>query len=82
MSLTEVPEEDVPLTDIPDEGVPLEEVPEEEPDEPEEVDIPDEDVPLSEIPKTGDSSFLWLCTAVFSGAALLVLTRRTKEQEA
>ena len=77
--LTDIPEEDVPLTDIPDEGVPLEEVPEEEP---EEVDIPDEDVPLSEIPKTGDSSFLWLCTAVFSGAALLVLTRRTKEQEA
>ena len=73
-----IPEEDVPLAELPEEEVPLAEEPEEEP---EEVEIPEEDVPLSEIPKTGDSSFLWMCAAALSGAALLVLTRRKDEAE-
>lgn len=73
-----IPEEDVPLTELPEEEVPLAEEPEEEP---EEVEIPEEDVPLSEIPKTGDNSFLWMCAALLSGAALLVVTRRKEEAE-
>ena len=71
-----IPEEDVPLAELPEEEVPLAEEPEEEP---EEVEIPEEDVPLSEIPKTGDNSFLWMCAALLSGAALLVVTRRKEE---
>ena len=72
----EIREPDVPLAELPEEEVPLAEEPEEEP---EEVEIPEDDVPLSEIPKTGDNSFLWMCAALVSGAALLILTRRKEE---
>lgn len=63
---TPIPEEEVPLTDV-----------EEEP-EPEE-EIPEEEVPLSDVPKTGDSSLLWMCAAMFSGTALLALLKKEKE---
>ena len=64
-----------PETPISEEEVPLTEVEEEPEPEPEE-EIPEEDVPLTEIPKTGDTSGLWLMSALVSGMALLVLLKK------
>ena len=59
---------------IPEEGVPLADV-EEEPEE----SIPEEEVPLTDVPKTGDSSLIWMCAAMFSGTALLALLKKERE---
>lgn len=67
----ENPPED-PENSIPEDGVPLanfEEGPEEE------------EIPPTEVPKTGDSSLLWMCAAMFSGTALLALLKKEKEAQ-
>ena len=48
---------------------------EEEPEE----SIPEEEVPLTDVPKTGDSSLIWMCAAMFSGTALLALLKKERE---
>lgn len=65
---------DTPTDSIPEEGVPLADV-EEEPEE----SIPEEEVPLTDVPKTGDSSLIWMCAAMFSGTALLALLKKERE---
>lgn len=65
------PPED-PENSIPEDGVPLADF-EEEPEE--------EEIPPTEVPKTGDSSLLWMCAAVFSGTALLALLKKEKEAQ-
>lgn len=63
---TPISEEEVPLTDVEK--------------EPEEEEIPEEEIPLTEVPKTGDSSLLWMCAAMFSGTALLTLLKKEREE--
>ena len=65
------PPED-PENSIPEDGVPLADF-EEEPEEAE--------IPPTEVPKTGDSSLLWMCAAMFSGTALLALLKKEKEAQ-
>ena len=65
------PPED-PENSIPEDGVPLADF-EEEPEE--------EEIPPTEVPKTGDSSLLWMCAAMFSGTALLALLKKEKEAQ-
>lgn len=68
---SENPPED-PENSIPEDGVPLanfEEGPEEE------------EIPPTEVPKTGDSSLLWMCAAMFSGTALLAMLKKEKEAQ-
>lgn len=67
----ENPPED-PENSIPEDGVPLANF-EEEPEE--------EEIPPTEVPKTGDSSLLWMCAAMFSGTALLALLKKEKEAQ-
>ncbi len=68
---SENPPED-PENSIPEDGVPLADF-EEEPEE--------EEIPPTEVPKTGDSSLLWMCAAMFSGTALLALLKKEKEAQ-
>ena len=68
---SENPPED-PENSIPEDGVPLANF-EKEPEE--------EEIPPTEVPKTGDSSLLWMCAAMFSGMALLVLLKKEKEAQ-
>ncbi len=63
----------------------VEPITEPEPTEPEptepEVEIPDDDVPLADLPKTGDPVALYAGMAVLSGAGLVLLKGRKKEDE-
>jgi len=44
-------------------------------------ELPDEEVPLAGVPDTGDNSLLWLLLAALSGAGLLILGRKRREEE-
>ena len=68
-----IPEEDVPLDEIPEIEIPEEDVPL--------TEIPDEEVPLSGVPVTGDTTLIWMAISAASGAGLLGLGRRRKDDE-
>ena len=84
------PTEPEPTEPEPTEPEPTEPEPTEpEPTEPEQdntnynitpyAEIPDEDVPLADVPVTGDPAILLAALSACSGAALLVLNRKRKE---
>ena len=79
----EVPEPEVPLAEAepePEEPPVEEELPEPEvPLAPMEEEVPEPNVPLAEVPATGDSLLYWMSAAALSGAALLLLNKREKE---
>ncbi|MBQ8585473.1 MAG: Cys-Gln thioester bond-forming surface protein [Butyricicoccus sp.] len=75
----DVPKDEFPGDDdddtemIPEEDTPKAEIPAE--------DIPEEDVPLADVPKTGDASVLWFALAGLSGAGLVGLNGKKREDE-
>ena len=70
------PEEELEEPPVPQADI---EEPEPEPEPEEEMEEPE--VPLTEIPATGDSSGLWMLTAMISGAAFLALLKKRDESE-
>ena len=83
------PTESEPTEPAPSETDPVESDPTEpdpQPDKPNDnygidpyADIPDEDVPLADVPVTGDISLLWAALSIFSGAALVAVNTKRKE---
>ncbi len=82
----DLPEEQVPLTGLP-EGLEEDMIPDEVPlaDLPPEEELEEllegDAVPLANVPETGDKAPIWGVAAGISGAALLFLTKRKKEEE-
>ena len=80
--ITEIPEGDVPRTTFTFRRT-TNNVPQvhNDGDLSDEVEIPDDEVPLADAPKTGDTSLLWLAISGLSGAGMLGLKRKSKNEE-